>query len=376
MTLRSHAAETEIRATPLHTRLAAANRANQWCEWNGFTYPMRTMGLAAELHAARDTAALADVSPRARYRVTGKDAATYLARLLTRDAAAMPLGAVAETLWCADNGLVRGLGTVARVGEREFLLVGETPDGPWLDAGAFGFEVEIEDATLVTAALTLIGPQAAGALEFAGLEAAAAVNRGATASLTGRGIAMKVLRAASGDRFDLLAGNDDAAALWDLLDRALVGMDGGPIGFEALDVIRIEAGLPAPHRDFVPAQFAETDASAVTPFALGLKAWVDLDRGHFNGRRALKAPGALAGRRELKRLLIDGQGDAAYAPVLLGPREAGHTVTAHWSPRANATAALAWLDPGAQGAKERLSVLQTTRDGMRRADRYVPARIV
>lgn len=201
------------------------------------------------------------------------------------------------------------------------------------------------------------------------------MNRGATASLTGRGIAMTVLRAASGDRFDLLAGNDDAAALWDLLDRALVGMDGGPIGFEALDVIRIEAGLPAPHRDFVPAQFAETDASAVTPFALGEGV------GGFGSQPFQRTPRAEGAGRACRTARAETPPDRRAGRCRLragplGPREAGHTVTAHWSPRANATAALAWLDPGAQGAKERLSVLQTTRDGMRRADRYVPARVV
>ncbi|MBI1239100.1 MAG: aminomethyl transferase family protein [Alphaproteobacteria bacterium] len=367
--------EVEIRPTPLHTRTAAANRYNEWRQWAGFTYPARCGGLAAECNAVQETVGLADVSPLAKYRVSGPESAAYLSRLTTRDFEMAPEPRVTQALWCDDRGAARGIAHVLRLAETEFLIVSETRDLPWLLDAKYGFDVDVEDVSEQLAGIALVGPAANTVARAAGLEAAARLAAGETGRGEARGVTLIAARREGGLRIEIFVPPEDAVPVWDWLERA--GRPSGllPVGFDALDLLRIESGEPAPMRDFVPAHLTDNDAFSVTPFALGLGRLLDLDRAHFNGRRALLPLKNVAPRRELRRLVVEGQGDSAHAPVRVGPREAGFTVSAAWSPRLSATAALAWLEPAVLDLKDRLAVLQTRREGLRRVDRYVGARL-
>lgn len=356
--------EAELRASPLHFRLAAENRLNAWRAWNGMTYPETLAGLAEETGAAADGAALCDLGPLARVTVTGPEAAAALARLCTRDVAALAVGALAETLWLDDAGAVRGLGRVARVAEEVFLLSSEVDDLPWIDAALFGFEASWEDRGGSLTEIGISGPAAPLLLGRLDAQPLSTLEPGTLREGEIRGLAVTALRAGQGSGFGLLCEAEDAPVLWDWLLALRGEMLLAPIGFAARELQRIEAGEPAPGRDFVPAQLCEDAAMAVPPAALGLAHLVDLERGHFNGRRALAA--APAPPRRLCRVLIEEPGDAAYAPVRAGGREIGQTMSAVWSPRANAGLALAWLPEKALLAGETLKVELRREEGLRR----------
>lgn len=367
--------DIEIRVTPLHARTAAANRLNQWCAWNGYTYPAILSGLAAETGAARNAAGLADISPIAKYRIFGREAGACAARLLTRDAQRLAVGDAADTLWCDGQGFVRGLGRIVRLEGDEYWLLSDVADLPWLIDSAYGFDVEIADMSEDLAAIAVLGPRAALVLAAAGFEAVAALAAGAGGGVTLKGLEALALRRIGDPRFEIFAKPEDAALIWDWIAKAGASHGLLELGFQALELTRLEAGTPAPGADFTPAHLAQIDGAGVTPQALGLGGWVDMERGHFNGRRALRQPGAATPARVLRRIVIEGPGDAANSLLRLGPREAGHTVSALWSPRMNATVALAWVDADLAESEERLAVLSTIREGLRRVDRYLPARI-
>ena len=73
--------------TAFHPRTAPLNRKMQWREWSGY-YASSVYADAhdIEYNAIREAAALIDVSPLYKYRVTGPDAPRLVDRVITRDA--------------------------------------------------------------------------------------------------------------------------------------------------------------------------------------------------------------------------------------------------------------------------------------------------
>jgi aminomethyltransferase len=85
---------------------------------------------------------------------------------------------------------------------------------------------------------------------------------------------------------DLGRAPEHARALWDALMAAGEARGIRPIGFGALEMARIEAGLLLPDSEFVNAEFTLRVNRAHTPFELGMEWLVDME-GQFTGRRAL-----------------------------------------------------------------------------------------
>src|SRR5437667_12901036 len=87
-----------LKTTPFHARTAPLVRAQTWRRWAGYQ-----VASAYEPHpdreyaAVRNAAALLDVSPLYKYRITGRDAARLLDRMVTRDVAKARLRPVPYT---------------------------------------------------------------------------------------------------------------------------------------------------------------------------------------------------------------------------------------------------------------------------------------
>ncbi|TAL08619.1 MAG: aminomethyl transferase family protein, partial [Chloroflexota bacterium] len=87
--------------TAFHPRTAPLNRKMQWREWSGY-YASSVYADAhdIEYNAVREAAALIDVSPLYKYRVSGPDAPRLVDRVITRDATKLSVGQVYYTPWC------------------------------------------------------------------------------------------------------------------------------------------------------------------------------------------------------------------------------------------------------------------------------------
>ena len=73
--------------TAFHPRTAPLNRKMQWREWSGFfAASAYADALDIEYNAIREAAALIDVSPLFKYRVSGPDATALVDRVIVRDA--------------------------------------------------------------------------------------------------------------------------------------------------------------------------------------------------------------------------------------------------------------------------------------------------
>jgi aminomethyltransferase len=309
-------------ATPFHTRVMACNRANAWTRRNGFTLAADYGDAAEEAVAARFGAVIADCSWRWRTLLSGEKAGAFVARLFTRNAAALGIGAAMEVAWLNDAGAVRGIGTVIRTATNEFLLDSTSDDGAWIAAAARLYGVTLTDRTLAEGALLLCGPAAAKILSCAGLDAGMPLLSWRTVAWSG--LMVSVRRCALGFCITCQAG--DASAVWDRLTTAGADYALLPAGLTALDVLEIENGCLSPGRDFVPA--GDGFAAAPLPQALGLCDRIDRSN-LFNGRA-----GVLAGGPDtvLGGVLLDGEVPPTPTALLEGDESTGTLLTAIRSP--------------------------------------------
>ncbi len=354
--------------TAFHPRTAPLNRKMQWREWSGY-YASSTYAdfHDIEYNAIREAAAVIDVSPLYKYRITGPDAIRLADRVITRDATRLKVGQVYYTPWCDEHGKVIDDGTVHRVAEDELRWTAADPQVRWLTQNAAGLDVAVEDVSESVAALALQGP-----FSRAVLEAATGEDFGdlryfrRRASKIGR-TKIDVSRTGyTGDLgYELWIPAEHAEAVWDAVFKAGAAYAIRPAGMLALDVTRLEAGLILLEVDYTSARHAMNPEQNYSPFEIGLGRLVSFDKADYVGCRALKAEQAAGGpQRRLVGLMLDWYDierlyDEQGLPPAISPTtdrspvpvfaEAGRQVgkaTSHgWSPILKQAIALASVAP-------------------------------
>jgi aminomethyltransferase len=284
-----------IRTTPFHERLVEFNDQHLFTHWQGTLSPLRyTHAPKHEYFAVRNSVGIFDTSPLFKYRLTGPDAAAFLAAVVVRDLATLQAGHAAYTLWCDERGYVMEDGVVFRKGD-EYLLTSARPAYAWLEGHRNGRRVEIEDVTDEYAMLAVQGPRSRTVLEslmpqvtklgYFGLAEAKIGKAKVTVSRTGY----------TGDLgYEVTVHKDDAIAVLDAILAAGQGHGLRPFGEEALNMLRIEAGLPLVDVEWHDSRTAWNDSQRVTPKELG-QGW--MLKGVRDGSR--RFVGSEAIRREL-----------------------------------------------------------------------------
>lgn len=341
--------------TAFHDRLAPFNRTQSWMGWSGYLSARRFGTVESEYFAIRNQSTLFDVSPMHKYRIRGPQALDVVNRLVTRNVAKMKDGRVGYSVWCDQDGQVIDDGTVFRFSATDFRLCCQAPQFSWLGDVAWGLEARVEDESDSVVGIALQGPTSASVLRRMGLDAVETLRpfdvveaeAGLTLSRTGF----------TGDLgYELWCASGDALALFDRLAEA--GREFGirPIGYDAVEMARIEAGFLLPGVDFQSSHHALRPTRGRTPFELGLGRLVDFGKGHFNGRRALLKAQKDGPRHLLVGLEIEGHKPADGALVYKGRgrKEVGHVTSALWSPTCKRNLAIAEI--AAEAENETLSV--------------------
>ena len=130
--------------TPFHQRILAANHAMAWREWAGYISPaMYADALDIEYAAIRTSAALIDVSPLYKYRISGPDGLRLVDRVITRRASLLEPGHVIYAPWCDEAGHVIDDGTLARLDDGSVRWTAADPQLRWLEMNAGGLTVPL-----------------------------------------------------------------------------------------------------------------------------------------------------------------------------------------------------------------------------------------
>src|SRR6266850_566019 len=239
----------------LHERLGASFGDEQ-----GWRVPASYGDEGAEYATVRDGGAgLIDLSSRGRIRVSGSEAIMFLNGLITND-----MKTLAENHWMAaafpnvQGRLIAGV-RVARLADEPankkasptFLLETEpvTHESVLKTIARFTMAGDFH-VTDVTGETTLLSVQGKGAREIAHTvlgEAVAEIPPDGVLEIAWRQSTVTVIRAThtSEDGFDLIVKSTQAYAMWE----SLTGAGAQPIGHDALEILRIEAGIARYGRD-------------------------------------------------------------------------------------------------------------------------------
>ena len=351
--------------TAFHERTLALCESLNYREWSGYyTVSVYEMHHEHEYNAIRNSAALIDISPLFKYKVTGKDATKFVNRVISRDINKVAIDQVIYCCWCDPEGKVIDDGTITRLAENEYRWTAADPSLRWFQQNALGLNVKIEDITEQVAALALQGPTS-GRLLNAVAEANISnlkyfrVTHGRIA-----GVPVDISRTGyTGDLgFEIWMPWRDAVKVWDELNSEGKAFDIHPAGMIALDIARIEAGLILIEVDYTSSKKALIDAQKFSPAEIGLGKLVDLKKETFVGREALAREAKKGADRSLAGLeinwnevesLYDKVGMApqvpsmasrAAVPVYRGGRVVGKATSTTWSPTLKKMIALACVN--------------------------------
>ena len=348
--------------TAFHERTLALCESLNFREWSGYySVGVYEMHHEHEYNAIRNSAALIDISPLFKYRVTGRDATKFVNRVISRDIQKVAVDQVIYCCWCDPEGHVIDDGTITRLGENEYRWTAADPSLRWFQQNALGLEVRLEDISETVAALALQGPTS-GKLLTAVAEADVAnlkyfrVTRGKIA-----GVQVDISRTGyTGDLgFEIWMPWGDALKVWDALVTKGRAFDIHAAGMVALDIARIEAALILIEVDYTSSKKALIEAQKFSPREIGLGKLVDLKKENFVGRDALEREGKKGAERSLVGLDIQwNEVEALYeklkmapqvpsmasrvpVPVYRGGRVVGKATSTTWSPTLKKMIALA-----------------------------------
>ena len=351
--------------TALHDRTFALCESLNYREWSGYYAVSAYEGHHEhEYNAIRNASALIDVSPLFKYMITGRDAARFVDRIITRDVSKMSVGQVFYTPWCDEHGRVIDDGTVSRLEEQRFRWTAADPSLRWFRQNAVGFDVAVEDVSEEVAALALQGPTSAKLLRAA---ASADIDSLKYFRVTGgaiAGVRVEISRTGyTGDLgYEIWMPARDAVRVWDALMEKGKPFDIKPAGMLALDVARVEAGLLLIEVDFFSSKKAMIGAQAYSPYEMGLGRLVNLQKARFIGQQALRDEQRRGHSRQVVGLEIEwtdveriydrvglpptvgATASRVAVPVYRAGQQVGKATSTTWSPVLKKMIALATID--------------------------------
>jgi glycine cleavage system T protein (aminomethyltransferase) len=366
--------------TAFHERTLALCESLNYREWSGYyTVSVYEMHHEHEYNAIRNSAALIDISPLFKYRVTGCDATRFVNRVIARDINKVAIDQVIYCCWCDPQGKVIDDGTITRLGENDYRWTAADPSLRWFQQNALGLDVKVEDISEQVAALALQGPTSGRLLKSA-TDAKIdnlkyfRVTRGKIA-----GVPVDISRTGyTGDLgFEIWMPWKDAVKVWDELMVKGRFFDIHPAGMLALDIARIEAGLILIEVDYTSSKKALIDSQQYSPAEIGLGKLVDLKKENFVGREALAAEAKKGAARTLVGLEINwneveslydnigmapqvpSQASRVPVPVYRNGKQIGKGTSTTWSPTLKKMIALACVDRAHAADGNTLSIEMT-----------------
>jgi aminomethyltransferase len=351
--------------TAVHERTFALCESLNYREWSGYYAVSAYEGHHEhEYNAIRNASALIDVSPLFKYLITGRDAARFVDRIITRDVSKMSIGQVYYTAWCDEHGKVIDDGTVSRLEDQTFRWTAADPSLRWFTQNAGGLNVHIEEISEEVAALALQGPTTAKLLRAVATADIDSLKYFRVTSGQIAGVKVDISRTGyTGDLgYEIWIPSRAAVRVWDALMRGGKPFDIKPAGMLALDVARIEAGLLLIDVDFFSSKKAMIEPQKYSPYEMGLARLVNLNKARFIGQQALRREHERGPARQVVGLEVDWpEVEAIYEQLALAPsigatasrvavpvyragRQVGRATSTTWSPTLKRLIALGTVD--------------------------------
>jgi len=293
------------------TRVGRQPRSTGWQKPDWFER------VGEEHRAVRERAGIIDLSSFGKFEVTGPDALDVVQRVFANDAD-KPVGSAMYGQFLDARGGVLADVTITRLEARRFrVLTGAAylaADMGWLRAAiADGERAEVRDVTDDWTVIGLWGPRARDVLSAVTpdpVDDAGIPLRQARPVRIARAEVLATRISYAGELgWELTVAPEWAVAVWDAL-RA-TGNDHGlePIGYRALDSLRLEKGYR-----YYGAELTTQE----TPFEAGMGPFVRLSKREFIGRDALRALQAAEPDGPARRLRTVVVGGGDWMPIYGG----------------------------------------------------------
>ncbi|MEO6192778.1 MAG: glycine cleavage T C-terminal barrel domain-containing protein [Thermoanaerobaculia bacterium] len=308
--------------------------------------------LAGEYRALREGCGLADRSWMDRVEIVGADRLRFLNAYVTCDVKALVPGEGAYGFLTNPQGrILSDLVAMAHADRLWLLLPPGQEEGvaKHLQKYILADRVEVRPLSDMQP-ITLIGPGAAAALGDAELPPMGPEGlwRHVRSKVHGTEVALQRSGRLGAEAYTLWVSASIAGLL---VERLLEEPGVTRVGFEALEVLRTEAGIPSFGRDFGPENFPqETGAEAAA---------VSYTKGCYLGQEVVARIHYRGGvQKSLRGLVFDGAPPAPGTPLLYDGREAGKTATAVHSIALGAPIGLAILHRRAAEPGTRLEIAE------------------
>ena len=353
--------KTMTQPSPFHKRTAALTSRFVAAKDIWAPAVFDSTGMLEEYWACRRRVTIQDTSSLRKLDVCGPDAGRFLQAACTRDIRRLAVHRAVYALFCDSRGaviddaviyrLAPSLFRVCHGGDELALHLRERVEKT-------GCKVWLREKSRMLCSIAVQGPKSKDTLRrliFTQPSQPAFENLkwfGMTLGRLRNRVGASVMVSRSGYTgelgYELFCDRRDAEEMWDAVISSGKEQGIAPMGAEALEVLRVEAGLMANNAEF---------GGDILPAEAGLDFAVDKDKGDFCGEEALAN---YRPRRQIVGVLVEGSempvcGDR----VFVGRRPAGEVTSAVYSPQLECPIAMARMhrDESAPGTRVEIGKL-------------------
>ncbi|NLP29607.1 MAG: glycine cleavage system aminomethyltransferase GcvT [Clostridiales bacterium] len=329
-----------MKKTPLYEK--HLELSGKIVDFGGWALPVEYSGIIQEHEAVRNAAGLFDVSHMGEVLIEGKDAESFVQKMVTNDISTMKDFQIYYSPMCYEDGGVVDDLMVYKYNNEKYLLVinasNTEKDIEWLESKVSG-DVKINNLSDKYALLALQGPKAEAILQkltdtnlddlgfFEFIDGMKLRDVSALVSRTGY---------TGEDGFEIYLAPGDAARLWDLIMEAGSSEGLKPAGLGARDTLRFEACLPL---------YGNELDKDITPLEGGLGYFVKLTKDDFIGKEALAKQKSEGLKRKVCcfEMLDRGIARSGYE-IYSGEEKIGFVTSGTYSPTLKKNLGMAMLD--------------------------------
>ena len=244
------------RETGFHNKTSKLTR--NFIDYNGYWLANNytKYGTIKEYNSCREKAIAIDLSPLRKFEINGPDAESLMQYALTRNVKKLSIGQVSYSAMCYENGCMIDDGTIFRLGKENFRWIGgQEYGGTWLRelAKKKNYNAWVKSSTDQIHNISVQGPNSRKILEkfFWSAPTQPTINElqwfrfsiGRIGNEMGTPIIVSRTGYTGELGFEIWCHPKDASEIWEKVWENGKDLGIAPMGLEALDMVRIEAGL-------------------------------------------------------------------------------------------------------------------------------------
>jgi aminomethyltransferase len=332
------------------------SQGGRMVEFAGWEMPIVYRSIIEEHEHTRRSGSIFDVSHMGRMSFTGKDAAAFLDRVLTRNVQQMKVGQSRYSLVCNEAGGTMDDVIVSR-DQKNWLLVCNASNREKLNRHfhqvrqSTGLDFDMVDNTEGTAMVAVQGPKVIDRIGNVLPVDVKEMKR--YTFVTDSVLLTRFTLFRSGytgeDGVEVILPGKAAAMAMKMLAGGFGKVDATikPAGLGARDTLRLEAGMPL---------YGHELSETIDPLSAGLAWAVDLNK-DFIGAEALRKVAAAGPKRKLVGLELEGRRIARQGMAMMsGEQAVGEVTSGTFGPTVQKSIAMAYVDAAHAGEGTQLSV--------------------